>query len=116
MNDTIQPISIETDVSVKSSADQERKSYSEPEQGMLFSCGDDSLTARDRQELIALFSATRDHAEALTLSDRLTPSLISAGLVCGITPTSTREKCGAPIPAFVLLLPDGRSVAQPKMD
>jgi len=39
-------------------------------------------------------SATKDSAEVRSLSDRLMPSLISAGLVAGITPTSIRRGSG----------------------
>lgn len=95
---------------------REKRSCSVPAQAMLFSSGDDSLTRRDRSELIALFSATKAQLAPLTLSDRLTLSLMQSGLVRGITPTSTRVKFGAPIPDFVLRLPDGSSVAQRSQD
>lgn len=111
-NSTIQPTNTKMDESEKSSADQEKRSCSEPEQPTLFLYGASSLTARDRRELIALFSGTRGRSAPQTLSDRLTPSLILSGLVRGITPTSTRRQLGAPIPDFVLSLPDGRSVEQ----
>ena len=47
-----------------------------------------------------------------TLSDRLTKSLISAGLVKGIAPMSIQKQLGVPIPDFVLYLPDGTRVEQ----
>lgn len=78
----------------------------------LFLFGENSLTDQDNKELIALFSATKANTSHQTLSDRLTPSLISAGLVKGITPMSVRKKLGAPIPDFVLWLPGGIRVEQ----
>lgn len=98
------------------SPDLGQRSFSAREQLMLFSFGDGSLTEADRKELIALFSGTKPHANSSppTLSDRLTPSLFSSGLVSGITPTSIRERLGAAIPDFVLLLPGGGRVEQQK--
>lgn len=108
----IQPIPIAMDEGVSCSADQEKRSCCEPEQGTLYGCGDDSLTAQDRRELIVLFSATKARFSHLSLSDRLTPSLMSCGLVCGITPMSIRERLGAEIPDFAFSLPGGGYVAQ----
>ena len=92
--------------------DREKKLFYAPDQPMLFSFGDDLLTAADRRELIALFSVTKARSEPLSLCDRLTPSLFSSGLISGITPTSVRERLGAAIPDFVLRLPGGGSVEQ----
>lgn len=90
--------------------------YSAPEPPMLFSCGESSLTPRDRRELTALFSATRARLARRTLSDRQTLLLMRSGLVSGITPTSIRERYGVPIPDFVLLLPDGGRAEQRSQD
>lgn len=67
---------------------------------------------QDSKELIALFSETKAPSKAPSLSDKLTKSLISSGLIRGITPMSVRKKLGAPIPDFVLLLPDGVRLEQ----
>jgi hypothetical protein len=104
------------DESGGSSLGQEKQSSCAPGQPTLFLYGDDSLTTRDRRELIALFSATKAQLSRHSLSDRLTLSLITAGLVRGITPTSTRKRLGAAIPDFVLLLPDGNRVEQRSLD
>ncbi len=74
--------------------------------------GESLLMDRDRKELIVQFSGMKGRYGPQSLSDKLTKSLISAGLVKGITPMSTRKKLGAPIPDFVLFLPDGRCVEQ----
>lgn len=74
--------------------------------------GENLLMDQDSKELIAQFSGMRDRYGPVTLSDRLTKSLISAGLVKGITPMSTRKKLGEPIPDFVFYLPDGTRVEQ----
>lgn len=42
-----------------------------------------------------------------SLSDRLTLSLISSGLVCGITPSLTRKQSGQPIQVLAFDMPDG---------
>lgn len=92
------------------SADQGKRSFFVQRQRMLCLFGGSSLTQADRSELTALFLETNLDTDRRPLSDRLTPSLISHGLVKGITPTSTRNELGAAIPDFVLLLPDGTSV------
>jgi hypothetical protein len=51
-----------------------------------------------------------------SLSDRLTSSLITSGLVSGITPTSIRKKLGAVIPDSALWPLDGASADGPKTD
>ncbi len=48
-------------------------------------------------------SETKVRTYRASLSDRLTPSLISAGLVNGITPTSTRQVSGQAIRVFAFL-------------
>jgi hypothetical protein len=45
-------------------------------------------------ESTAPYSEMKASTAVQTLSDRLTPSLISAGLVCGIIPTSMRREYG----------------------
>ena len=101
-----------TDGSEKSSAVPVRKSYCEHETPMPSLFGESSLTVQDRLELIALFSETKAASDQATLSDRLTLSLITSGLVNGITPMSVRQKLKAAIPDFVFYLPDGSVVAQ----
>lgn len=114
MSGIIQPIDIRTAGCVKSSVGRAQKSFSELEPETLSLFGESSLTLEETKELIALFSETKAQSKPLTLSDRLTKSLISAGLVKGITPMSVRRKLGAVIPDFALRLPDGSLVEQHK--
>lgn len=114
MSATTRPINTKTVGRENYLQGQEKRSFCEHEQQTLFSFGDGSLTEADRRELTALFSATSQQLEARTLSDRQILLLIISGLVAGITPTSIRNKLGAPIPDFVLSLPGGASVVQQK--
>lgn len=61
----------------------------------------------------ATSSATRDRTYRRSLSDRLTPSLISRGLVCGITPSSTRKQSGQPILVLAFDTPVGLDAGKP---
>jgi hypothetical protein len=60
----------------------------------------------------ALCSGTKARIKQHSLSDRLTPSLISSGLVCGITPTSIRSMSGQPIRALFSNAPAGGHAAK----
>lgn len=111
-----------TDESEVNSLVPAKRLYSAPRQQMLFSCGESSSTtaltsepASDSRESTAPRSetTTAKRTRAASLSDRLTPLLISAGLVKGITPTSIRRQLGATIPAFVSSLPDGHQFGTP---
>ncbi len=70
-----------------------------PTQAMLFSSGAMQLTARtDKPASNVHFSGAKARGRAArSLCDRLTPLLISSGLVAGITPTSVRQMSGAAI-------------------
>lgn len=61
--------------------------------------------------LNAPFSGTKAKSRPQSLSDKLTPSLITAGLVRGITPRSIRKKCGAVILDGASFEPDGGNAA-----
>jgi hypothetical protein len=56
---------------------------------------------------------TRVRTSRRSLSDRLTLSLISAGLVKGITPSLTRKRSGQPILVLALDTPVGNVAAKP---
>ncbi len=58
--------------------------------------------------------AEKQAAGRLSLSDRLTPLLISAGLVRGTTPRSIRKQLGARIPDSALWPLDGSGAEQPR--
>jgi hypothetical protein len=59
----------------------------------------------------AASTETKARSSRLSLSDRLTPSLISAGLVKGITPKSVRQTLGQAIRDSAFSLLDGEGVA-----
>lgn len=69
----------------------------EPKEPTLFSFGESSLTTAGSMASTALCSETKAHTYRVSLSDRLTQSLITSGLVKGITPSSVRKQLGAPI-------------------
>src|SRR6185312_774528 len=97
----------ETDESAVNLSDPASTSCSEPE--MLTPClfGENSSTIPANRASIAPCSETKAAFDRPTLSDRLTPSLISAGLVKGITHSSVRRQSGAAIRASVLWPLDG---------
>lgn len=79
---------------LKNSLDQENTSACAHGRPMRSLSGESSETQADKLESTAQCSETKASIEAQTLSDRLMPSLISAGLVCGIIPTSMRSAYG----------------------
>lgn len=87
------------------------RSSSEPPREMLHSRGATRDTGEtSKSALSATSSATGARTSRRSLSDRLTPLLISAGLVCGITPSSTRKQSGQPIQVLALSMPAGGDV------
>lgn len=58
-------------------------------------------------------SATKGRNSRRSLSDRLTPLLMSCGLVRGITPTSTRRRSDQPILEFAFGTPVGSNAVAP---
>lgn len=80
------------------------RSSSEPMRETLFSHGVSLDTApMVRPASNAPCSETKARTNRPSLSDRLTPLLISSGLVAGITPLSIRRKSGAAIRDFASL-------------
>ncbi len=67
-----------------------------------------------RKESTVVCSGTSRRSEVQTLSERLTPLLISAGLVRGTTLTFGQRLSGRGILAGVLFARDGRVVDIPK--
>lgn len=59
-------------------------------------------------------SATKVRTRVPTLSARLTPSLITAGLVCGTTPSSIRKLSDQPIRVFAFCAPAGPAPGSPR--
>jgi hypothetical protein len=89
--------------------DPDKRLFSEPETVTPCLFGESSSTPADSKESIAPSSATRVRSDLPTLSDRLTQSLITAGLVKGITHTSIRKQSGAAIRDSALWPLDGGS-------
>jgi hypothetical protein len=97
----------ETDESAVNLSDPESTSFSEP--ATLTPClfGESSSTIPASKASTAPCSETKAASDRPTLSDRLTPLLISAGLVKGTTHTSVRKQSGAAIRASALWPLDG---------
>lgn len=70
----------------------------------------------DKKESTVVSSETKATCKVQTLSDRLTPLLISAGLVRGIIPMSMRKKSNQKTLAFASSKPDGLNADTPKRD
>mgnify|MGYP000376682756 CR=1 FL=1 len=111
-----QPTNIETVESANYSVDPARKSFCGLSAGTPDLFGEIFAMPAAKLESIARSSETKARFSARSLSDRLTPSLISAGLVRGITPTSTRSECGAEIPDIASYGLDGTGPGQQKAD
>lgn len=100
----------------RSSSDPGNTSACEHGREMLFSSGESSLICDTNQESTAPCSETNQNTAVQTLSDRLTPLLISAGLVCGIIPMSMRDVSNQLTLDAVLRPPDGEPVGELKED
>ena len=85
-----------------------------PNGPMPCSSGANLSTTADSKESIAPCSETSRLTKAASLSDRLMQSLISAGLIAGITPTSTRKRYGQAILDFASSRPDGNDADKPR--
>lgn len=88
-----------------------RSSHFEPLTQTLFLCGAGSSMTAVRRASTARSSATKGRASRRSLSDRLTRSLITSGLVCGITPSSIRQLSGQPIRVLAFDTPAGPAAA-----
>ena len=86
---------------------QERRLSSEPETPTLCLSGGSSSTPAGKKASTARYSGTKVRTDRPSLSDKLTQSLITAGLVKGITHTSIRKLSGAPIRDTALWPLDG---------
>jgi hypothetical protein len=105
---------IETDAGEPNSSGRGKQSFCEPLKPTPSLFGESSSTTADSRESIAPCSETKARIDQATLSDRLTESLISAGLVKGIIPTSIRKRSNPLIPAIALWLRDGGDADEPK--
>lgn len=102
--------------SARSSSDPDKASSLEQETQTLFSSGASSSTTAVRMASTARSSEMRVRIFRPSLSDRLTQSLITSGLVKGITHTSIRKQSGAAIRASALWPLDGGAADEPKAD
>ncbi len=116
INDIIPDTNIKTDESKSNLLGRGKLSSSEPPAAMPCLFGESSLTIQASKESTAPCSETKADTNPQTLSDRLTQSLISAGLVKGITPMSVRKQLGAAIPDIVSWQRDGISADLLKAD
>jgi hypothetical protein len=114
MNDTTANITTKTAAESASSSDPASTSFCVPQTQTLYLFGESSSTTADSKASTAPCSETKAATYRPSLSDRLTPLLISAGLVKGITHTSIRKESGAAIRASALWPLDGGDAEEPK--
>lgn len=110
MSGTIPPTSTATDGFVACLPARARRSSFGPLTVTPYLFGAGSGINPVRPVLTALYSETKVHISQASLSDRLTLSLITSGLVAGITPTSIRQLSGQPIRVLAFAMPDGGDV------
>lgn len=90
------------------------RSFSDQQLEMPFSSGVGRSTGETAKLASnAPYSGTRVRISVPSLSDKLTRSLITSGLVCGITPSSIRLLSGQPIRVLAFDAPDGSAAASP---
>lgn len=114
MKNTTRPINIETDADGRNLSAPVKLSFSEPLPQTQFLFGESLLTnastrepAKDSKASTVPCSETRVDTYQASLSDRLTPLLISRGLVKGIIPTSMRKQSRQGILGIAFFVPDG---------
>jgi hypothetical protein len=93
MSGTTPVMSTKMDAGEVNSLDREKQSRSVRSMETLCLFGESLLMTVDSGALTAPSFTTKDRSSHRSLSDRLTPWLISAGLVKGIIPTSIRRSC-----------------------
>jgi hypothetical protein len=118
MSDTTPAGNIEMDASESSSLDRANTLSCEPEMQMpcLFGETISATSIHPKSESSAPAFVTKGRSSRLSLSDRLMQSLISAGLIKGITHSSIRKQSGAAIRASALWPLDGGDVEPLKAD
>jgi len=114
MKSIIPAIATEMEDGERSLLDLGKFSSLEPSKAMLHLFGESLSTPAVSRESTVRFFAIEVVSDPATLSDRLTPSLISAGLVKGIIPTSMRRRLNPLIPGFASWLRTGGNVAEQK--
>lgn len=116
MIDTTQRINTKMDENQKSLLAPANTSCSPCQTAQPCLCGENSEMTADKPALIALYSETSRNLNPATLSERLTPLLISAGLVRGTTLMFGLRLLNREIPAGVSYAPDGSVVVIQKGD
>lgn len=114
MSDITPPTSTGMVVSENCSRGRARKSSFARVKAMPCSSGASLSTVPVSKVSTARSSETKAAGSRQSLSDRLTPSLISVGLVRGITPMSERKPSKAKTPASVSSKPVGINAVEPK--
>ena len=114
-NGTTVPTNTRTVGSGNCSAGRDRKSSCEQQMEMPFLSGATSSTTLGNLVSIARFSETKAKTKAPFLSDKLTLSLITAGLVNGITHMSARKRLRAKTPAIVSYVLVGSDAGKQKV-
>lgn len=107
MNAITPATAIETDAVELSLSDQEKASFCGQEMPTPCSSGESSSTTAASKASIAPSFGMNPRTGRVSLSDRLTQSLITSGLVKGITHTSIRKQSGAAIRDSALWPLDG---------
>jgi hypothetical protein len=102
MNATTLRTNMQTGACAICSRGQGKRLSCEPALEMQDLFGAISFATEASQGSTARSSAMRARSYRVSLSDKLTLSLMRSGLVAGITPTSIRKRCGAAIPDTVL--------------
>jgi len=114
MKDIIQNITTKTEEKQNYLPESEKKLSSEHGTGMLSLFGEKELMILDNKESTAQSSETKASIYRVSLSDRLMQSLISAGLVKGIIPTSMRVRSSQQMLDAVLRKQGGESAEEVK--
>lgn len=113
---TIHAINTKMADNLNSFADQVKKSSYQRGRVRRYGSGANLSTQADSKASTARCSATNPRIKRVSLSDRLTQSLITAGLVNGIIPISMRSASGQQTLDAVLRWPDGKSAEPQKGD
>lgn len=93
--------------------DRAKVLFSGPSEPTLFSSGDGSSMTAGMMASTAPYFVMKARTRRVSLSDKLTQSLITSGLVRGITPTSTRKQLGEPVRVIASFELGGADAAGP---
>ena len=114
MNGITPPMTTRTVGSGRSALVRGKASSSEQSELMPPLFGASSSTTADRPASTVRSSVRKVHIKRVSLSDRLTQSLITVGLVRGITPTLSRKRLQEPVRVIVSFGPVGVGAGGPE--